>query len=93
MTCAACRPSLHDNLFRYKRKWSAIVRDKPDNVYDLLVRWNTIGGVVTEFLAHTSLIFRDGDDLSAIHADLTQTRDALWIEGLRELYCVAPNEG
>jgi hypothetical protein len=88
-----CRPSLHDNLFRYKRKWSAVLRDKADNVYDWLVRWHTIEGVVTEFLTHTSLIFRDGDDLSAIHADPTQTRDALWTDGLREIYCAASNEG
>ena len=44
-----------------------MLRDKPDNVYEWLVRWNTIEGVVAGFLGHTSLIFRDEDGLSAIH--------------------------
>jgi hypothetical protein len=81
-----CRPSLHDNLLRFKRKWSATLRDKPDNVYDVLVRWQAFNEVIADFLSHTSLIFRDGDGFSAIHTDASQARERLWIDGLRKLY-------
>ena len=33
-----------------------------------------------------SLIFRDGDGFSAIHTDVSQARERLWIDGLREIY-------
>jgi hypothetical protein len=80
------RPSLHDGLLRYKRKWGSILYDKTDTYYDLLVRWNGVNVVVKDFLSHTGLIFRDKGRLSAIHADESQSRQSLWIEGLHRLY-------
>jgi hypothetical protein len=80
------RPSLHDGLLRYKRKWGVTLYDRTDTYYDLLVRWNGVNGVVKDFLSHTGLIFRDEGRLSAIHADESQSRRSLWIEGLHRLY-------
>lgn len=80
------RPSLHDGLLRYKRKWGNILYDKTDTYYDLLVRWNVVNGVVKNFLSHTGLIFREEGRLSAIHADESQSRQSLWIGGLHRLY-------
>jgi hypothetical protein len=80
------RPSLHDGLLRYKRKWGTTLYDKTDMYYDLLVRWNGVNGVVRDFLSHTGLIFRDEGRLSAIHADESQSPRSLWIGGLHRLY-------
>jgi hypothetical protein len=80
------RPSLHDGLLRYKRKWGATLYDRADTYYDLLVRWNGVNGVVKDFLSHTGLIFRDGGRLSGIHADESQSDKSLWIGGLHRLY-------
>jgi hypothetical protein len=93
------RPSLHDGVLRYKRKWGVVLSEKPDTYYDFLVRWNRLDGVVADFLSHTSLIFRDRGGLSAIsgigHGEPARASDAwtvhhsIWIPGLRYLYLVA----
>ena len=82
----AARPSLHDGLLRYKRKWGNALFDNPNSYYDLLVRWNSVNDVVKNFFSHTGLIFRDEGRLSAIHADESQSLRSLWIEGLHRLY-------
>jgi len=80
------RPSLHDGLFRYKRKWGNTLYDRADMYYDLLVRWNGLNAVVKEFLSHTGLIFREESRLSAIYTDESQSGQSLWIRGLHRLY-------
>jgi hypothetical protein len=80
------RPSLHDGLLRYKRKWGMTLYDRSDTYYDLLVRWNGMNGVVKDFLSHTGLIFRDEGRLSALHADESQNCRSLWVGGLHRLY-------
>lgn len=82
----AARSSLHDGLLRYKRKWGNALFDNPNSYFDLLIRWKSVNGVVKDFFSHTGLIFRDGGRLSAIHADESQSRRSLWIEGLHRLY-------
>lgn len=86
-----CRPCLHDPLFFVKRKYGAAVEDKPDNVYDLLVRWNSSTPAVMRFLAESPLIFRDGNGLSAIHADRVTPRHKLLAPGLRRLVTLRPD--
>ena len=93
------RPSLADGLLRYKAKWGAALYDKSDSLYAWLVHWNRLDGAVAEFLAHTPLIYRDGDRLSGVGfvdrplpwttADLRQVRDRLWAAGLTRLGLVA----
>jgi len=95
-----CRPSLHDGGLRYKRKWGITLKEKRDNYFDLLIRWNRLDGPAAEFLKHTSLIFRDRGGFSAIHvldadrpahaADVAKTRQSLWIGGLKRLYLFNP---
>lgn len=80
------RPSLHDGLFRYKRKWGNTLYDKTETYYDLLIHWNDSRGVIKDFLSHTSLIFREEGGLSAIHTDESQSHQSLWIGGLHRLY-------
>lgn len=60
------RPSLDDGLTRFKRKWGASVYDRPDVPSTTLVHWDRMSPVVEAFLANTSLVFRDGDGLSAV---------------------------
>ena len=86
-----CRPCLHDPLFFVKRKYGAAVEDKPDNAYDLLVRWNTATPALLRFLAESPLIFRDGDGLSAIHTDRVTPRHKLLTPGLRRLVTLHPD--
>jgi hypothetical protein len=86
-----CRPCLHDPLFFFKRKYGAVVEDKPDTVYDLLVRWKTATPAVMRFLAESPLIFRDGDGLSAIHTDRVTPRQKLLAPGLRRLVTLRPD--
>lgn len=82
----AARSSLHDGLLRYKRKWGDALCDTPNSYYDLLIRWNSVNGVVKNFFSHTGLIFRDEGRLSAIFADESQSWQSLWIGGLHRLY-------
>ncbi|MDR4460409.1 MAG: hypothetical protein MRJ67_07810 [Nitrospirales bacterium] len=82
----AARSSLHDGLLRYKRKWGDALCDNPHSYYDLLIRWNSVNGVVKDFFSHTGLIFRDEERLSAIYADESQSCQSLWIGGLHRLY-------
>jgi hypothetical protein len=91
MDLLGCRPCLHDGLFRYKRKWGGAVADKPDTVYDLLVRWNTATPAVIRFLAESPLIFRDGDGFSAIDTDRVTPRQKLLAPGLRRLVTLRPD--
>ena len=91
MDMLGCRSCLHDGLFRWKRKWGGAVADKPDNIYDLLVRWTTATPAVMRFLAESPLIFRDGDGLSAIHTDRVTPRHKLLTPGLRRLVTLHPD--
>jgi hypothetical protein len=86
-----CRPCLHDPLFFVKRKYGAAVEDKLDSVYDHLVRWTTATPAVMRFLAESPLIFRDGNGLSAIHADRVTPRYKLLTPGLRRLVTLRPD--
>jgi hypothetical protein len=85
------RPCLHDPLFFVKRKYGGEVANKPDNAYDLLVRWNRASPAVMRFLAESPLIFRDGSGLSAIHADRVTPRRRLMVPGLRRLFTPRPD--
>lgn len=94
-----CRPSLGDGPLRYKRKWGMSLVEKHDAYYDFLVHWNRLSEPVAAFLAHTPLIFRDRDGLSAIQVinqsepvtqvDVRKTYHATWMAGLHRLYLVA----
>jgi hypothetical protein len=86
-----CRPCLNDPLFFVKRKYGAVAADKPDTIYDLLVRWNTATPAVMRFLAESPLIFRDGNGLSAVHADRVTPRQKLLAPGLRRLVTLRPD--
>ena len=91
MDMLGCRPCLHDGLFRCKRKWGGAVADKPDNAYELLVRWNTATPAVLKFLAESPLIFRDGNGFAAIHTDRVTPRQTLLAPGLRRLVTARPD--
>jgi len=91
------RPSLDDGVTRYKRKWGASLYDRPDVLASTLVHWHRMTPATREFLAHTSLIFRDGDALSALAvarpderagADPGDTWTRLGIPGLRRMFVV-----
>lgn len=88
------RPSLDDGLTRFKRKWGAAVYDRPDVHSTTLVHWNRMNPVVEAFLAHTSLVFRDGGGLSALAVagpgerdagDASATCERLGVPGLRRM--------
>lgn len=88
------RPSLHDDVFRTKRRWGAAVGLHPEVNFDMLVRWNTLTGPVADFLTHNSLIYHDSGGLSALWhapdgppdaAHLKKEVARLWTPGLRRL--------
>lgn len=95
----SCRPSLSDGVLRHKRKWGARLVEQPYAHYDLLVHWNRFSKPVTDFLAHTPLIFRDHGGLSAVTvvdrcepvtpAEAGKIHHAMWMPGLRRLYLVS----
>ena len=85
------RPCLHDRLFYVKNKYGGAIQDKRDNAYDLLVRWNRATPAVLRFLAGSPLIFRDGDGLSAVHADRVTPRHKLLATGLHRLFTPRPD--
>ena len=63
--------------------------DKSDSYHDFLIRWNSFDDAVKEFLSHTPLIFREKGGLSALHTDASQSRRALWIDGLEQIYLLS----
>jgi hypothetical protein len=83
------RPSLTDGLLRYKSKWGVTLYDKTDSYHDLLLRWRQVNPVVTEFLSHTPLIFRDEGGFSALLGNEQQREGDLWVDGLRRCYHLA----
>lgn len=96
------RPSLHDGVFRYKRKWGVTVCENPRAYYDILLRWSRLEGAVADFLSHTSLIHRDHGRLSALwayphHLPLTAESlqakiRAIHTPGLHRLRILLPGE-
>ena len=93
------RPSLHDGVLRYKRKWGMKLTEKPDSHYDWMIHWNRLDEKVTSFLSKTSLVVRDKGGLSVIaaldredeatEADAWRAHHLLWMPGLQRLYLVA----
>lgn len=94
------RPSLHDGLLRYKRKWGVSLCEKPEMNFELLLHWNHLSETVANFLSHTSIIHRDGGGFSALwaypqHLPLTEERlaaevRAIHTPGLRCLRILPP---
>lgn len=94
-----CRPSLNDGVLRYKRKWGAHLIEQRGSHYDFMVHWHHCSETVIAFLAHTPIIFRDHDGLSAVTAmgpgqattqtDARKVHGSVWMPGLRRLYLVA----
>jgi hypothetical protein len=62
------RPSLQDGVLNFKRNWGASLLESASTHYEVLMRWNSTNDVMEEFLSHTSLIHRDGHDLSVLWA-------------------------
>jgi len=62
------RPSLHDGVFRFKRKWGGILCEHPAINYELLLHWNHFQGRVSNFFSHTSIIHREKERLSVLWA-------------------------
>jgi len=88
------RPSLHDGVLRYKRKWGITLRDRRDT-HDILIRWYRWTPAVAAFLTGTSLIYRLNSGLSAVAAlncrepaaqeDADHAHHLLWTGGLHSL--------
>ena len=90
------RPSLADGVTRFKRKWGAVVYDRPQVLHTTLLHWDRMSPAVLAFLARTPLVFHDVDGLSALvvaRADPvpapSQAFARLGISGLRRLVLLA----
>jgi hypothetical protein len=81
-----CRPSLSDGVLAYKKKWGAVVCEKPETYYDWMVRWNRPSSIVREFFSHTPVVFRERGGFSALTGDETGKSQSLQIEGVRAIY-------
>jgi hypothetical protein len=82
------RPSLHDGLLRYKRKWGASLYDMKDCYYDLLVGWEDPNQIVREFFTHTPLIFRENGRLSALVGGESGNPIPSGIRGLHRMHLI-----
>jgi hypothetical protein len=83
------RPSLHDGLLRYKRKWGAVIDPKPLNPFDTLVWWPVLNPSVAAVLKTTPLVFRDHGALSALQLDSEPPLTPELTRGLRRVCLVA----
>ena len=90
LSIGGTRPCAKDGVFAFKRKWGIRFEPKPDARLNLLVRWREPGAFAEEFLTHSPLFFRDGDDLSLVAAapdTLPERARALfWSEGMKRMY-------
>lgn len=94
-----CRPTLNDGALRYKRKWGVHLIEQRGSHYDFMVHWHRCSQPVIDFLAHTPIIFRDHDGLSAVTAigpgesmaqiDAWRAHRSMRIPGLRKLHLVS----
>jgi len=88
------RSVLQDGVLRFKSKWRVRFYPNPFPLFELMVYWNRLEGVVADFFSHTSLIFMENGGLAAIHATAgdrpPEPADykALWINGLSRLFLV-----
>lgn len=95
------RPCLHDGVLRYKRKWGIHLMEKHRRHPDFFVRWSRWTPGLAEFLAGTSLIYRDHGAFSAVtallasgpatQADADRLHHLLWTNGLQRLSIVSPS--
>jgi hypothetical protein len=82
------RPSLHDGLLRYKRKWGAVIDPKPLNPFDTLVWWPVLNLSVAAMLKTTPLAFCDHGALSALQLDSEPPLPPEMTRGLRRVCLV-----
>ncbi|MBL9129840.1 MAG: hypothetical protein JNG86_01480 [Verrucomicrobiaceae bacterium] len=97
----ASRPSLHDSVWRNKRRWGASLRLHPEMLFDMALRWNRLDGAVADFLSHTSLVHHDRGGVSGLWvcppgtassgAALQKEIRRLSAPGLRRLHVVIPS--
>jgi len=81
-----CRPSLLDGVLSYKKKWGAVVCEKPETYYDLLLRWNRASTVVLEFFTRNPLIFRNGGGFAALTGAPPEQARSLAMGGIDAIY-------
>ena len=86
-----CRPSLTDGVLLYKQKWGAVVCEKPETYYDLLVRWSRPSAIVRDFFTRCPLIFHEGGGLSALTGDASEHAQSLRTEGIQSIYRLTEN--
>jgi len=83
-----CRPSLHDGVVRYKRKWGMAMIDNCGADHDLLLRWRQVTPAVESFIQHTSLIFRDGTEFAAVVAGAPEEWSDLTMPGVDAYFTI-----
>jgi hypothetical protein len=57
---------LERRLLRYKRKWGAAVKARPENQFDILVRWPAGNDKVAAFLSDVPVLHLQGGGLIAV---------------------------
>lgn len=81
-----CRPSLLDGVLAYKKKWGAVVCEKPETYYDLLLRWNRASKVVVEFFTRNPLVFRNEDGFAALTGAPAEQARLLRMGGINAIF-------
>jgi hypothetical protein len=94
------RPSLHDKVWRTKRRWGASLQLHPEVNFEMCLRWNRLAGPVADFLGHTSIIHHDSGSLSGLwvcppeiagsRTELAKEINRLSSPGLRRMTIVLP---
>lgn len=88
-----CRPSLLDGVLTYKKKWGAVVCEKPETYYDLLLRWNPASRVVPEFFTRNPLVFRSGGGFAALTGAPPEQARSLGMDGIDAIYRLTEGGG
>ena len=98
MNLGGNRASLQDGVLRYKAKWGATLHDRRPQ-FDLLLYWERFTPALEELLSQSTLVFRDSDGLSGLHAivagrtatpaDALEAYRRLWTDGLQRLYMIS----
>lgn len=86
------RPCARDGVLQFKRKWEMDFGCKQHIRVDMLTRWERPGPFIQEFLTHSPIFFRQGQELNLLAASSTldpaTLRDQLWVNGLSRMHVI-----
>ena len=91
-TTAGRGPCARDGVLQFKRKWEMDFACTRDARVDLLMRWERQGPFIQEFLTHSPVFFREGQELNLVAASSSlepvKLRGQLWVKGISRMHVI-----